>query len=111
MADRSVQQLRSDIAAGWRQHEAAGRGKRYDTWTDDDRRRYELKIVFEGMSYGFNGLRLSQAAEGMLRSEDSLDVLADNVLARLHAAERPVTTGWVADELNAIARERHDNAA
>lgn len=108
MADRSIHQLRTEIAEGWRTHEAASpRGKRWDDWDDNDRRHYDLKVVFEGMSYGFNGLRLSQAAEGILRSTDSLTDLADELLARLRAEGTPIATGFVADLLNRIARERN----
>lgn len=107
MADRSAHQLRTEIAEGWRTHEAGcPRSVRFDDWTDDHRRAYELKIVFEGMNYGFTGLRLSQAGEAILRSAESLAELADELLRRLKAKNDPVTTGYVADAINQMARER-----
>lgn len=107
MADRSIHQLRTEIAEGWRRHEAdVPRGVRWDDWSDDDRRNYDLKVVYEGMSYGFNGLRLSQAGEALLRSADSLNELAQELLDRIKGAGHPVATGWVADEINHMARER-----
>lgn len=106
MTDRSVRQLNDAIATLWRGHEAAVSRNSFSSWTDEDRRHYDLKIVYEGMNYGFNALRLSQAAERILRTDDDLAELADTILARLHNAKDPVTTGYVADTLNTMARER-----
>jgi hypothetical protein len=107
MADRSINELRTEIAEGWRQHEAdVPRGVRWDDWSDEDRRNYDLKVMYEGMNYGFFGLRLSQAGETLLRSVDTLNELAQELLARIKAAGQPVASGWVVDAINAMARER-----
>ncbi len=106
MTLRSPQQLRTEIAEGWRRHEAdVPRGVRWDDWSDSDRRSYNLKVVYEGMNYGFNGCRLNRPAENILLEANSLDELANTVLDRLVAEGKPIVSGYVADLLNDMGRE------
>lgn len=105
MTLRSPHELRTEWSALWRSYQASILGVRFDKFNNIQMRAFQLSAIIQGFVYGFDGGRLNRPAEDVLLTADDLDWLAQTILDRLVDAGKPIVSGYVADELNAMGKE------
>lgn len=106
---RSPQELRKDWGVLWTGYQATIRGVRFDEFTPEQMRAFQLSTVVHGFVYGFDGCRCNRPAEDILLTSD-LDELANTVLDRLLGEDKPIAPGYVVDVLNDMGRETQEGA-
>jgi hypothetical protein len=85
---------------------------REDSWTPEKRRDLSISNALDGMLWAYSSMRLSFAAEEIIRNADDLTVLAGAIADRIDAEPGYVhAIGFVATVLNTMGREAYARTA
>lgn len=91
-------------AAHGRSRNADGTTPRWDERTPEQLEALDEYTAYDGLLWGYTGLRMSMAAENYLKTQDDLEAFARLLILSIQVKGSPIAVGAFVAEVNGMAR-------